>query len=129
RAETSTSIDLLVAHEAAHFWNAEQYPHAGDAAAAWLHEGTADAMALRALHALGALDDAAYRDRLSLAASQCALWLTTGDGLDAAVRPGHARAFYECGSTFDLVAEAACTRKDPEADLFRFWRAVFAEAK
>jgi hypothetical protein len=127
--ETPIHIDGLVAHEAAHFWNGHRYHHSADRGSAWMHEGTADAMTLRALHAIGTLDDAAYRDRLSLAASVCALWLATGESITSSTGAGHSRAFYDCGSTLDLVAEAAVRRRDPSADLFTFWKRVFEEGK
>lgn len=122
-------VDRLVAHEAAHFWNADMHPAAGGPGAAWLDEGSADAMAARALHTLGVLDDTAYSAVLSEAASECALWLSGGEPLTAAARPGHARAQYVCGSTLSLAAEAAVRRRDPGADLFTFWRAVFDEGR
>jgi hypothetical protein len=122
-------IDHLVAHEGAHFWNSDQFPHHGGEGSDWLPEGTADALALRARHALGALDDAAYVGALEGAASQCALWLSDGAPLTSSTRRGHARAFYACGATLALVAEAAVKRRRPDADLFTLWRAVFAEAR
>jgi len=126
---TRLDIDRLVAHEAAHFWNADQHGRSGDPTHAWLDEGSADALAFRVLHGTGVLDDDAYRGLLSEAASECALWLSGGEPLTASTRPGHARAFYVCGSTISLVAEAAVRRRDPAADLFTFWRAVFDEGK
>ena len=126
---TLLDVDRLVAHEAAHFWNDDQHAPGGDPGAAWLDEGSADALAARALHAAGVLDDTAYRDELSEAASECALWLSGGEPLTASTRPGHARAFYVCGSTLDLIVEAACQRGKPRVDLFSFWRAVFDEGK
>ena len=126
---TLLALDRLVAHEAAHFWNDDQHSRGGGPSAAWLDEGSADALATRALHATGVLDDAAYRDTLSQAASECALWLAVGEPLTASTRPGHVRAFYVCGSTLGLIAEAVVQRRDPRADLFTFWRAVFDEGK
>ncbi len=126
--ETLIEVDRLVAHEAAHFWNSHRHRHSDEPGSAWMHEGTADALTLRALRAIGTLDDDAYRERLSRAASLCALWLAT-DPVASSTRAGHSRAFYECGSTLDLVAEAAARRRDPSADLFTFWGAVFAEGK
>jgi hypothetical protein len=128
-SSTPLDIDRLVAHEAAHFWNADQHGHRDEPGAAWLHEGGADALSARALRAVGALDEAAYRATLSEAASECALWLSGGEPLVASGRPGHARAFYVCGATLSLVAEGAIRRRDPGADLFTFWRAVFDEGK
>jgi hypothetical protein len=129
-AGTLLDIDRLVAHEAAHFWNADRYSGSGDPRLAWLAEGGADALAARALHASGVLDDDTYRGALSRAASECALWLSGGEPLTASSRMGHARAFYVCGSTLSLVAEGAVRRRgDPHADLFTFWSAVFAEGQ
>ncbi|HEX3343229.1 MAG TPA: hypothetical protein VHS09_01600, partial [Polyangiaceae bacterium] len=126
-SSTRLDIDRLVAHEAAHFWNDDQHRRRGDPGSAWLDEGGADALAVRVLRANGVLDDAAYRAALSEAASECALWLSGGEPLDALTRPAHSRALYVCGATMSLVAEAAVRRRDPGADLFTFWRAVFDE--
>ncbi|MGH7293435.1 MAG: hypothetical protein ACRELB_00810, partial [Polyangiaceae bacterium] len=128
-ASTRLQIDRLAAHEAAHFWNADQHARRGEPGDAWLDEGSADALAMRALHATGVLDDAAYRGALSEAASECAMWLSGGEPLTACARPGHSRALYVCGSTLSLVAEAAVRRRDPGADLFTFWKAVFDEGQ
>jgi hypothetical protein len=128
-SSTPLDVDRLVAHEAAHFWNADQHAFHGDPGDAWLDEGSADALATRVLHATGALDGAAYRSALSQAASECALWLSGGEPLTTCARPGHARALYVCGSTLDLVVEAAIRRRDPGADLFTFWKAVFDEGR
>jgi hypothetical protein len=121
------AVDELVAHEAAHLW---ADPHtAGDESQRWMHEGLPDAFALRALRATGAMSDAEYLAALSEAASECALWLSDGQPLTAATRPGHARAFYVCGSTIQLIAEAACRRRDPTTNLFALWRAIFDEGQ
>jgi hypothetical protein len=122
-------IDALMAHEAAHLWNSDEHPVGGGAEASWLHEGTADALAMRALRSVGAMSDEEYRGALSEAASECAMWMSGGQPLTASTRDGHARAFYVCGSTIELVVEAAVRRRDPKADLFTFWRAVFARVK
>jgi hypothetical protein len=127
--KTRLAIDALVAHEAAHFWNGGKYSPSSDPAAAWMHEGTADAMALRALRSAGAIDDDALREKLSLDASACALWLSTGDGVRASTRPGHAHEFYACGEIIDTAVDAACRKKDPSVDLFAFWKTVFEAGK
>jgi len=119
----------LFAHEVAHLWNAEHRVPDGGPAAAWMHEGSADALAFRALRALGVLDEAGYRARLSSALSLCVLSLSEGLPLSASTRPGRSRDFYECGSTIALLTEATMKKRGgAKADLFTFWRAVFARA-
>jgi hypothetical protein len=121
-------IDFLVAHEAAHFYNSREHAHAGGPGSDWMHEGSADALAARALRALGAMDERAYLDWTSEALSECALWLSTGEPLvQQSVRPGHSRASYACGASIALLTEAAVHRHDARQDLFTFWRAVFDE--
>jgi len=81
-----------IAHEAAHMWNAEQFSHEVTGGG-WLHEGSADAFAYRALVELGLIDEKMYRERLSDAASLCAFGLA-GVPLKN-TRPG--RSDYTCG--------------------------------
>ncbi|HLL55828.1 MAG TPA: hypothetical protein VK447_19860 [Myxococcaceae bacterium] len=116
----------LLAHEAAHLWNGQLIAHdveGGD----WMHEGSADAFAYRALRDLGHISEPAYRARLDMALGQCLLGLQ-GKPLRAAPREGRHRASYACGSTLQLLAELSARKKDPRADIFSLWRGVFDAA-
>jgi hypothetical protein len=112
-----------VAHEAAHMWNGEQFSHEV-AGGGWLHEGSADAFAYRALLELGIIDRALYRERLSEAASLCAFGLG-GDALKVS-RPG--RNDYTCGFVIAALSEAVARGRSPRGDIFSFWRAIFSGA-
>lgn len=126
-AEPSVRRDVafLVAHEAAHLWNADTYASGGSAGSAWMHEGSADALSFRALRRLDAIDEPELRARFGQALSLCVLSLDDGAPLAASTRRGRGRDFYECGSTIALLTEAALAKHDPRSDLFTFWRAVF----
>lgn len=120
---TRRSPDVLwrarwfVGHEAAHFWlgQAVRYEFRRDA---WITEGGADLMAVRALKAL----DPAYDDRQELQreVDDC-ISLTRGRGVSEAAERGEHRAYYACGAVFAMVAEAAQKRRDG-GDWFDFLR-------
>jgi hypothetical protein len=96
----------FIAHEGAHFWlgQAITYQYSRDA---WITEGGADLLAMRAAAAV----DPGYDSRAALqaAVSDCAA-LTAGRGVAAAEQRNEHRAYYACGVVFGLVAEAASHR-------------------
>lgn len=107
----------FIAHEAAHFWLGQTVRYAG-AREAWVTEGGADLMAIRALKAA----DPAWDDRAELQreVDDCAS-LTDGRGVESAGARGEHRAYYACGAMLWLVAEAAQGRRDG-GDGFDFLR-------
>ena len=95
-----------LAHEAAHLWNSRfAIPRGPD----WVHEGGADLLAWRALRKLGLLSPEEFFDRLSWAASVCAL-LRGSSALEKDV----VRAQYTCGA---IVEAVATNGESPGADL------------
>ena len=106
----------FIGHESAHFWLGQvvRYERARDA---WITEGGADLMAVRALKRL----DAAYDDRSELQkeVDDC-VKLADEPVADAAARGEH-RAHYACGAVFALVAEAV-QRRATGGDWFDFLR-------
>lgn len=113
-----------LAHEAAHFWNLANHDPDG---AQWMHEGSADAFAYRALRALGIMDAAAAAAAHDEALAGCLLDL--GDAaVNVRERDGDGSVSYSCGLIMALYAEAALHRHDGGADLFAFWRALLAES-
>lgn len=103
----------FIAHEGAHFWlgQAITYQYSRDA---WITEGGADLLAIRAAAAV----DPGYDPRVALQAAvdDCAT-LTVGRGVAAAEQRNEHRAYYACGAVFGLIAEAASGR--PFADFVR----------
>ncbi|GAA0653965.1 hypothetical protein [Brevundimonas lenta] len=104
----------FIGHESAHFWLGQtvRYERARDA---WITEGGADLMAIRALKSL----DPVWDDRAELQKE-------VDDCADLAVRPvasagerGEHRAYYACGAVFALVAEGVQGKKDG-GDWFAF---------
>jgi hypothetical protein len=114
----------FLAHEAAHVWNGEiaHYPGNEDA---WLHEGSADALAERALLKLGVIDDDAFLDYQSAALNDCRAGLAVTP-LRTSVQQGRPRMAYTCGNMIALLTESALRAHG--ADLFEFWRALIARA-
>jgi hypothetical protein len=70
-AEVREPALFAVAHEVAHLWNGEQFTHEVRGGG-WMHEGSADAFAHRALCELGERPAATYLAQVSEAASLCA---------------------------------------------------------
>lgn len=97
----------FIGHESAHFWMGSQglrYEFARDA---WITEGGADLMAVRALKAI----DPTYDDRTELQreVDDCVA-LSRGKPVASAAERGEHRAYYACGATWGLVIEAAQRR-------------------
>ena len=106
----------FVGHESAHFWLGQtvRYERARDA---WITEGGADLMAIRALEAIDPDYDA--RAELQREVDDC-VRLAVAPVTEAAGRGEH-RANYACGAVFALVAEAA-QRRATGGDWFDFLR-------
>jgi len=121
-------IVLLVAHEAAHFWNAQMFRNDdGERGGDWMHEGGADTFAFRALLSLGAMTRQDYTDRLSQALSGCMLGLQ-GASLHQSSEAGRTKNAYNCGNVIALLTEAALRRRDPHQDIFGFWGELFRKS-
>jgi Peptidase family M1 domain len=92
----------FIAHEAAHFWLGQivSYQYARDA---WITEGGADLLAIRAV----AQTDPTYDPRVELnhEIEDC-VSLTRRRGVASARDRNEHRAYYACGAVFGLVAEA-----------------------
>ncbi len=93
----------FVAHEAAHFWLGQTvgYDYAREA---WITEGGADLLAVRAIAALDPAYD--WRAELDRAIGDC-VELSRRRGIAEARERNQHRAYYACGVVFGLVAEAA----------------------
>lgn len=98
----------FIAHESAHFWLGQtvRYERRDQA---WITEGGADLMAIRAVKAV----EPAWDDRAELQreVDDCVTLLPNG-GIESAGARGEHRAHYACGAVLALVAEAAQRRRD-----------------
>lgn len=114
--ERLASARWFIGHESAHFWLGQvvRYERARDA---WITEGGADLMAIRALQAI----DPAWDDRpeLQKEVDDCAR-LAVKPVTGAAGRGEH-RALYACGAAFALAAEGVQKRTEG-GDWFDFLR-------
>lgn len=109
-------VRMHFAHEAAHFWFAHTIRYESPADA-WITEGSADLLAIRALGVL----TPGYNMRVALQreVDQC-LKLNGAKPLGGASERGDTRANYACGALLMLVAEGAERRRDPSADAATF---------
>ena len=100
----------FVAHESAHFWlgQAVRYEYARDA---WITEGGADLMAVRALAALNPVYDP--RVELQKSVDDC-IDLARGRAVATAAERGEHRAYYACGAVWALAAEGAVRQRGGE---------------
>ena len=94
-------------HESAHFWLGSQGLRYEVARDAWITEGGADVMAVRALAALDPAYDA--REELQREIDDC-IDLTTGKSIVTAAGRGELRTNYACGAVFWLVMEAVAEK-------------------
>jgi hypothetical protein len=106
----------FVGHESAHFWLGQvvRYERARDA---WITEGGADLMAVRALQSIDPAYDAGAE--LQKAVDDC-VQLADEPVAEAAGRGEH-RALYACGAVFAMAAEGA-QRRASGGDWFDFLR-------
>ncbi|HYF22329.1 MAG TPA: hypothetical protein VD929_02920 [Caulobacteraceae bacterium] len=117
-------VDLMrwfVGHEAAHFW-AGQEVRTGRAADAWITEGGADLLAVRAIQAIEPAFGA--KARLQASVDECLALTGPGEALAGAAERSEHRASYACGALLLLAAEAGLRRGDPSADAAVFWRGL-----
>lgn len=107
----------FIGHESAHFWlgGTIRYEYARDA---WITEGGADLMAVRALSALDPTYDATAE--LQKEVDDCTRLATNGPVVDAGAR-GEYRALYACGAVWAMAAEGA-VREHDGGDWFDFLR-------
>lgn len=96
----------FIAHEAAHFWLGQTvaYEYARDA---WITEGGADLLAVRAVAEID--PDYDPKGELNRAIEDC-IRLTKRHGVASARDRGEQRTYYACGAVFGLVAEAGSGR-------------------
>ncbi len=91
----------FIGHESAHFWLGQRVAY-GHPREAWITEGGADLMAIRALKAMDPSYDA--RAELQKEVDDC-IALSTGRSVETAGSRGEHRAYYACGAVFALAAE------------------------
>jgi hypothetical protein len=114
----------FVAHEAAHLWNGQivHYPGSEDA---WMHEGSADALAERALVDLGLADEARLLEYQTEALNACRRGAGAGP-LRGAAKRGEFDLYYTCGNVIALWTESVVRQQSH--DLFGFWRSLIERA-
>lgn len=116
--EAHAYFQWFIAHEAAHFWLGQTVDY-DRADHAWMMEGGADLLAVRAIAAI----DPAYdpRPKLNEAIAQCGA-LARSKAVNRANERSEQEAYYACGAVFGLVAEAAANRARPGTGFAGFWR-------
>lgn len=119
-AKPGFSADLAwhFAHEAGHLYQRQIY--AGGDAAAWVHEGGAEAFAAIAMRAQG--QGAEADAHIATSAADCAKKLGARS-MRAAMTEGDFDVAYACGLQVNLALDAELRRVAPTSDgLFSIWR-------
>lgn len=99
----------FIGHEAAHFWLGSKTLRYEFARDAWITEGGADLMAVRAIQAIDPAYDA--RAELQNEVDDC-VRLAAGKAVASAGERGEHRAYYACGAVWSLAFEAARKARD-----------------
>lgn len=120
------TFSITLAHEIAHFWNTEVYPHP-DWAASWLAEGNSEIFSLGALVGLGIIDPAEAALRVSTATNECII-IAAGRAWSGIPDRQSGRTPYACGLAVQFAIVAALRRNHPDLDAFDFWRGVWSES-
>ena len=108
----------FIAHESSHFWAGQAVSY-GSPAEAWITEGGADLLAIRAAAQLDTSFDS--RAELQKRLDDCVSLAAKGPISTAAERNEH-NVYYSCGAMFGLAAEAAAAKKG--GDFFGFWKGL-----
>ncbi len=110
------------AHEGAHIFQSLNgtMPSGAGAGASWIHEGSANTMAVQSLLMLNAADDAYRLADLKRAADTCADGLVEGP-LNTLAGQIH----YDCGDVIFNMAAATL----PDMSVFDVWKAIAEEAR
>lgn len=114
----------VMAHEFAHWWNADIFlpmPWA----ASWLAEGGAELLGTGSLLATGALDPQAAAERVDGAFNECALMAAGRAWRDIPERNG-GRYPYACGMALQFAVLALARAGGEPVDAFGLWKNVWA---
>lgn len=103
------------AHEGAHLFQGSEGAMPGLGADSWIHEGSANVMAVETILAMDAGDENYRRAELNLALGGCAMGLSEGP-LNSLVGQVH----YDCGQLIFTMADAAL----PNVSVYGIWRAI-----
>ncbi len=112
------SLIQLFAHEAAHLWNGQAVSSAPNTSP-WIHEGSADALAERALVDLGLIASSVFWQHQEAALNSCISGLKAEKSLLSTTQH---RLHYTCGNFLSLWAERALQSVSRDKDLFDIWR-------
>lgn len=123
-AAIRTRLRWFFGHESAHFWLGQTVRYSRRAEA-WITEGGADMLAIRALETLVPGYDP--RPELQREVDDCVQMTGAGKPLSGAAARGDVRTNYACGATLLIAVEGARRQRDAGADLFG-WVRSFIDA-
>ncbi len=115
----------LAAHELFHLWQEEVWLGALGDDHPWVHEGSAEALAIEALRRADALDEGGYDRAWRDTESACAGQLER-TSVHAGPGAGFFDVVYPCGALVNRLAGELLDAGDPGRGLVRLWRAAAA---
>lgn len=113
----------LAAHEVFHLWQNERWFEALGEDYPWVHEGSADALALEALRRSRAMDGAAYAAAWAATEARC-VELMGETTVHAGPSADRFEIAYACGALVNRLAGELLDPADPGRGLIAFWRAM-----
>lgn len=117
----------LLAHESFHFWNGQVVENDPSPAGAWIHEGSADAMAALMALKYGIVDSVRARGAEQSLLNRCVGAVARGP-VSTALARGHVRQVYDCGAVMALWTGLAVRRANGAGTLITFWRRLLQDA-
>jgi hypothetical protein len=117
----------LMAHEVAHLWNGQLARNEDQPAGSWMHEGSADAVAIIMMHRLGIIDRSGFLRRVERAVNRCAVGSAAGS-LVTALRRGAGADAYNCGFLVALWSGSLVAPTDTSDGVFTLWRELLRRA-
>lgn len=122
-----SAITVLVAHELVHLWIGGLVRN-GDAEAAWLHEGAAEAFSWNALTLAFGTGPEFRETEAQSALEACRDFLSHG-GLASRIANGERRAHYDCGALIMLALGNDLTPGNPAAGLSQLWTRLIEQTR
>lgn len=122
-SENMEALFHLMAHEAAHLWNSQEFKNKGEDS--WMHEGSAEMFALKALRDFKIISVDRYEELINKSLIGCILNLNDELPVAGSKSQKNHRVSYNCGLVISLLTEN--TIKD--GDIFNFWGELFNSSK
>lgn len=120
-----THFSKTTAHEVLHLWQVEHWFNTMGNDHPWMHEGSADALAIEVMRMTGVYDAAQYDTAWTGVETEC-LDALAETSIHAAPGNGRFDVVYSCGALVNRVVAEAINPEQPGSGLISFWQAMAA---